>query len=71
MSDSTKAVGAPAVAANILALSIAVCAVEVTPLRGVGGFAITVAGKVPGKSVEMMEPDPLETGMFTEIEAML
>jgi len=71
MSDSTKAVGAPAVGAKIFALSIAVCALVVTPLRGVGAFAMTVAGKVPGKSVEMIEPEPLETGMFTEIEATL
>ena len=71
MSDSTKAVGAPAVGAKIFALTIAVCAVEVTPLRGVGAFATTVAGNVPGKRVEMIEPDPLETGMFTETEATL
>ena len=67
MSDSTTAVGAPAVGARIFAFTIAVCAVAVTPAIGVGALAMTVEGRVPGKMVEMIEPEPLAKGMLTEV----
>jgi hypothetical protein len=54
-----------------LALTIAVCAVEVTPESGVGAFATTVEGKVPATSVEMIEPEPLVSGTFTDVVATL
>ena len=71
MSDSTTAVGAPAVGAKIFALTIAVCAVAVTPDIGVGAFATTVAGNVPGSMVAIIEPEPLASGMFTDVVATL
>ena len=71
MSDSTTAVGAPAVGAKIFAFTMAVCAVAVTPASGVGAFATTVAGKVPGSMVAMIEPEPLDRGMFTDVVATL
>ena len=71
MSDSTTAVGAPAVGAKIFAFTIAVCAVAVTPANGVGAFATTVAGKVPGNMVAMIEPEPLASGILTDVVATL
>ena len=71
MSDSTTAVGAPDTAAKIFAFNIAVCDADGTPASGEGAFATIVAGIVPGKMLAMIEPEPVESAMFTEVDATL
>ena len=71
MSDSTTAVGAPETGAKIFAFTMAVCDAAGTPLRGVGALAIMVAGIVPGKMLAIIEPEPVERAMLTEVVATL
>lgn len=67
MSDSTTAVGAPVAGARIFAFNIAVCDAAGIPTSGVGALAIIVLGSVPGRMVEMIEPDPLVSAIFTDV----